>query len=124
MDIMDFSQELLATTREAIENSKLYLDARKEFNSCLNQLQVLIFKAGLEKTKKSQENKIIELLSDNLWGEQAREINEKMLESEAQYKGLELVVKSYQAHASALQSILKMQINGENSQAIQQKYMR
>lgn len=51
-DFMDFQEELLATTRQAMELSNSYLEARKENSHCFNQLQVLIQKAGLHKTKK------------------------------------------------------------------------
>lgn len=121
-DFMSFSEELLETTREAINNSKLYLDARKESSRCFNELQVLIYKAGLHTSKKSPENKIIELMADKTYGAEARELNEKMNEETAMYKGLELVVKSFLAHSSALQSCIKSQISGEISEATKNKY--
>ena len=110
-DFMTFSEELLETTREAINSSKMYLEARKESSHCYNQLQVLIYKAGIHQSKKSPENKIIELMADKTYGEEARKLNEKMTEETALYKGLELTVKAFLAHSSALQSILKNQQN-------------
>lgn len=121
-DFMSFQEELLSTTREAIEFSKMYLQSRKETSHCFNQLQVLIQKANLHTSKKSPENKIIELMADKAYGEKARELNETMLSEESSYKGLELVVKSYLAHASALQSVIKQQVNGEIMEATKNKY--
>lgn len=121
-DFMTFSEELLETTREAINNSKLYLDARKEASKCFNELQVLIYKAGLHTSKKSPENKIIELMADKTYGEQARELNKKMNEETAMYKGLELTVKAFLAHSSALQSCIKNAISGEIAENVKAKY--
>ena len=121
-DFMTFQEELLETTREAINNSKLYLEARKDSSRCFNDLQVLIYKAGLHTSKKSPENKIIELMADKVYGEEARELNKQMNEQTAMYKGLELVVKSFLAHSSALQSCIKTQISGEIAEATKNKY--
>lgn len=123
MDFMDFAEELLQTTTEAKAFSKEYLESRKHSAHCFNQLQVLLFKAGLHKTKKSPENKIIELLSDPIYGQEATKLNEEMTEYEANYKGLELVIKAHLAHSSALQSIIKNQMQGEISESLKSKYI-
>lgn len=122
-DFLDFTEELLSTTTEAMEHSKEYLKSRKQAAHCFNQLQVLIFKAGLHRTKKSPENKIIELLSDPIYGLEATRLNEEMTEQEANYKGLELVIKANLAHSSALQSVMKTQLQGEMSENIKNKYV-
>jgi hypothetical protein len=122
-DFLDFSEQLLSTTTEAIEYSKEYLASRKQAAHCFNQLQVLIFKAGLHRTKKSPENKIIELLSDPVYGQEATKLNEEMTEQEANYKGLELVIKANLAHSSALQSVIKQQTQGEISESMRNKYI-
>lgn len=122
INFQDFQDELLSTTRESIELSKEYLKCRKIKSHCFNQLQVLIYKANLHTSKKSIENKISELLSHNEYGKEAQELNKKMLEDESEYKGLELVVKSYQIHATALMSVIKQQTNGEITTAMQAKY--
>lgn len=121
-DFMTFQEELLNTSREAIEFSKMYLESRKNSSHCFNRLQTLINKAGLHKSKKSASNKIIELLSDERYGEEATKINTEMLSEESTYKGLELVVKSYLAHCSALQSVIKTQISAEISENVKNKY--
>ena len=121
-DFMDFSEELLSTTGQGIEFAHKYLEARKECSHCFNQLQVLIQKAGLETSKKSPQNKIIELMAHKDYGKQAQELNTKMLESESLYKGLELVCKAYQSHASALQSVIKTQISAEINENMKTKY--
>ena len=123
-DFMDFQQELLQTTREAIELSNEYLKARKEYASLFNKIVVLLNKSGLDKSKKSVDNKIIELLSDKTYGELAQQIYAKMLEARAEYKGLENVIKSYHNHTSGLQSVMKMQISGEIAENVKAKYGR
>lgn len=122
MDYMTFTEELLTTTREAMEHSKRYLEAREMSSKCFNELQVLIYKAGLHTSKKSPENKIIELMADKEFGGKAREVNELMNKATAEYKGLELVCKTYLAHSSALQSCIKTQISGEIAEATKNKY--
>lgn len=121
-DFMTFQQELLETTRDAKELSIEYLNARKLYNHCFNQLVVLIQKAGLHKNKKSIENKFVELLDDSAFGEQAKELYESMLNAEAEYKGLEVVCKAYANHSVALCSIMKQQTTGEISEAMKNKY--
>ena len=121
-DFMTFSEELISTTTQGIDFAHKYLEARKECSHCFNQLQVLIHKAGLETSKKSPQNKIIELMANRQYGEEAQELNSKMLDKEAEYKGLELVCKAYQSHASALQSVLKTQISAEISENVRAKY--
>lgn len=123
-DFLTFEQELLNTSREAIAFSKKYLEARKNASHCLNRLQTYINKAKLFQSKKSLENKIIELLANQEYGQQAEKLNEEMNNYEAEYKGLELVIKAYLAHCSALQSVLKVQQNGELTEAMKTKYNR
>lgn len=123
-DFITFEEELLNTSREAIEFSKMYLEARKNSSHCFNQLQVLINKANLHTSKKSPENKIIELMADDIYGEQAIKLNQEMNDYTSTYKGLELVVKSYLAHCSALQSVIKTQISAEINENVRAKYNR
>ena len=123
-DFITFEQELLNTSREAIEFSKMYLEARKNSSHCFNQLQILLNKANLHTSKKSPENKIIELMADKVYGEQASKLNQEMNEYQSTYKGLELVVKSYLAHCSALQSVIKTQISTEINENVRAKYNR
>ena len=65
-----------------------------------------------------------ELLSDITYGEIAKQYYSEMLKAEAEYKGLEIVTKAYSNHASALQSIMKMQISGEINENVKTKYGR
>lgn len=123
-DFITFEEELLNTSREAINLSKLYLEARKNASHCFNQLQVLINKAKLHTSKKKLENKIVELLANEQYGEQANKLNTDLSEYESTYKGLELVVKSYLAHCSALQSVIKTQISAEINENIRAKHNR
>lgn len=123
-DFITFEEELLNTSREAMEFSKMYLEARKNCSHCFNQLQTLIYKAKLHTSKKALENKIIELMASQEYGEQAQKLNTDMNNYESTYKGLELVIKSYLAHCSALQSILKVQQTGEMSELMKSKYLQ
>ena len=102
--------------------SKEYLESRKRHASCFNKLIVLINKAGLEKSKKQIDNKIAELLSHQIFGNDARKIYEEMLMEEANYKGLEQVCKAYNSHSVALCSILKTQQLGELNENFRNKY--
>ena len=122
IDFISFEEELLNTSREAIELSRMYLDARKKCSHCLNQLQSLIYKADLHTSKKSPQNKIIELMADKTYGQEANKLNTEMSNYESEYKGLELCIKSYLAHCSALQSVLKVQQSGELTEAMKSKY--
>lgn len=121
-DFITFEEELLNTSREAMEFSKKYYSARKRNNHSFNQLQVLINKSGLHTSRKSVENKITELLANGTYGEQAIQLNKEMLESEAEYKSYELIIKAYLAHCSALQSVLKVQQNGELTEIMKNRY--
>lgn len=121
-DFITFEEELLNTSREAISFSKLYLEARKNASHCFNQLQILINKAKLHTSKKKLENKIVELLANEQYGEQANKLNTDLSEYESTYKGLELVIKAYLAHCSALQSVIKTQISAEINENVKAKY--
>ena len=123
-DFITFEQELLNTSREAIELSRMYLEARKNCSHCLNQLQALIYKADLHTSKKSPQNKIIELMADKTYGEEASKLNTQMSNYESEYKGLEMCVKAYLAHCSALQSVIKTQISAEINENVRAKYNR
>lgn len=123
-DFISFEEELLSTSREAIKFSQMYLDARKNSSHCYNQLQVLLNKAHLHTSKKSPENKIIELMANDTYGQEAVKLNQQMNEETSTYKGLELVIKSYLAHCSALQSVIKTQISAEINENIKAKNER
>ena len=123
-DFLTFEEELLNTSREAIEFSKMYLEARKNSSHCFNQLQILLNKAKLHTSKKSPENKIIELMADDNYGKEATKLNTDLHNYESTYKGLELVIKSYLAHCSAIQSVIKTQISSEISENCKNKYNR
>lgn len=123
-DFLTFEEELLNTSREAIDFSKMYLEARKNSSHCFNQLQILLNKAKLHTSKKSPENKIIELMADDNYGKEATKLNTDLNNYESTYKGLELVVKAYLAHCSALQSVIKTQISAEINENVRVKYNR
>ena len=123
-DFITFEQELLNTSREAIEFSKMYLEARKNSSHCFNQLQILLNKANLHTSKKSPENKIIELMADSVYGEQASSLNQEMNDYQSTYKGLELIIKACLAHCSSLQSVLKVQQTGEMTEIMKSKYLQ
>lgn len=122
IQFQDFEQELLSTTREGIQLSKEYLKVRKEHSGHYNILISLMNRAGLNKSKKGIDNKILELLANDKYGREAMQEHKEMLEAEATYKGLEVVCKAYSTHASGLQSVIKTQISGEISENTKRKY--
>lgn len=121
-NIQDFSGELLETTTACIKISKEYLENRKKHAHYYNKLIVLLKKAGIYGTKKSIDNKLLDLLADKTYGEVAEEYYLKMLESEQEYKGLELVAKAYSLHATGLMSVQKHMQAGELNENLKNKY--
>ena len=123
-DIMDFSEELLSNSRDNKMLAHEYMRARKQYNHCFNQLIILVQKAGLNKSKKSIDNKIIELLANEKYTDLANEYYSQMLSAEAEYKGLQEVCKAYANHSVALCAVIKQQVNGEIVESMKNKYER
>lgn len=123
MDFMDFQEELLETSRDYIDLANDYRSALRATAHYFNQLIVLVERRGLHKSKKSTENKIIELLADAEVGAEAKELYKQMLEQEADSKGLKEVCKAYANHSMALMSTMKSQQMGEMTEGVKNKYI-
>ena len=120
--IDDYSKELINTAIEMKELAFQYKDARAEWAKAFNRITVLIQQSGLASDKAAFENKIPKLINIPEYRDEAISLNETLNNSSALYKGLEEVLKAYQAHISGIQSVIKYNMNGEIAEATRQKY--
>ena len=121
MSIEDYSAELLSTAKELKELAFEYKNARSDYSQALNGLISLIHKSGLAKDKAAFENKIPKLLETEFKPE-AQRLIKQFYDSQSLYKGLEEVLKAYQAHISGIQSVIKYNLSGEVAEATRLKY--
>lgn len=120
--VEDFAEELLRISGEMLSLSIDYKNARSEYAKCFNQVTVMIYKAGLHRSKAAFENKIPMLIAHPDFTEEAIKITSRMNEARQEYKGLEMVLKAYQAKISGLQSVVKFMQMGEIHMATAAKY--
>ena len=120
--VEDFAEQLLRVSGEMKSLSIDYKNARSEYARCLNKITIMIYKAGLHRSKAAFENKIPMLIAHPDFTEEAIEAASKLNESEQEYKGLEMVLKAYQAEISGLQSVIKFMQVGEIHAATAAKY--
>ena len=120
MDYLNYAQELSKLSKEFREIAYLYKDARASNAEALNKLTSLIYKTGLHDDKAAFENKLTKLLATPK-AEEAKKYIEQLNESQAEYKGLKMVCKAYQAEISAIQSVIKYNLLGEVNENIANK---
>lgn len=120
MDHMDYAQQLAQNAKEFKEIALEYKKERANYAEALNKLTALIYKARLHDDKAAFENKLTKLLATS-YAEQAKTYIEQLNESQAQYKGLKMVCKAYQAEISAIQSVIKYNLQGEINENIANK---
>lgn len=120
--VEDFAEQLLRVSGEMKSLSIDYKNARSEYARCLNKITIMIYKAGLHRSKAAFENKIPMLIAHPDFTEEAIETASKLNESEQEFKGLEMVLKAYQAEISGLQSVIKFMQVGEIHAATAAKY--
>lgn len=120
--VEDFAEQLLRVSGEMKSLSIDYKNARSEYAKCFNQITVMIYKAGLHRSKAAFENKIPMLIAHPDFTEEAIKIASRMNEAQQEYKGLEMVLKAYQAEISGLQSVIKFMQMGEMHAATAAKY--
>lgn len=120
--VEDFAEELLRISGEMLSLSIDYKNARSEYAKCFNQVTIMIYKAGLHRSKAAFENKIPMLIAHPDFTEEAIKITSRMNEARQEYKGLEMVLKAYQAKISGLQSVVKFMQMGEIHTATAAKY--
>ncbi len=120
--VEDFAQQLLRISGEMKSLSIDYKNARSDYARCFNAITVMIYKAGLHRSKAAFENKIPMLIAHPDFTTDAIEIASRMNEAQQEYKGLEMVLKAYQAEISGLQSVIKFMQMGEINTATAAKY--
>ena len=120
MDYLNYAQELSKLSKEFRDIAYLYKDARASNAEALNKLTSLIYKTGLHDDKAAFENKLTKLLATPK-AEEAKKYIEQLNESQAEYKGLKMVCKAYQAEISAIQSVIKYNLLGEVNENIANK---
>ena len=120
MDCLDYAQELSKLAKEFREISYEYKKERASYAEALNKLTGLIYRTGLHNDKAAFENKLTKLLATSE-AAMAQKYIEQMNASQAEYKGLKMVCKAYQAEISAIQSVIKYNLLGEMNENIANK---
>lgn len=112
MEAQDYAEEL----RQNAEEFKMYaFEYKKEralYAEALNRLTGLIYRANLSDDKASFENKLSKLLCTP-YKEEAEQYIKQFNESRANYKGWEMVLEAYKSEISAIQSVIKYNLQGE-----------
>lgn len=123
MDSLDYSEELRHIAKEFKQYAFDYKRARALYAEALNTLTSLIYLTGLHSDKAAFENKLTKLLATPQ-ATVAQKYIEQLNESRAEYKGLEMVLDSYKAQISAIQSVIKYNLNSEINTNIAEKIGR
>lgn len=119
-DYLDYAQELGQLSKEFREIAYEYKKSRAKYAEAINKLTALIYKTGLHNDKAAFENKLTKLLATEK-ADEAQKFIEQMNEQQAEYKGLKMVCKAYQAEISAIQSVIKYNLLGELNENIANK---
>ena len=123
MDHLDYAGDLQTLAKEYRQFAFEYKRERALYAEALNKLIVLIYETGLHNDKSSFENKLSKLLNTSN-AEISKGYIEQMHTARNNYKGLDKVLSAYQAEISAIQSVIKYNLQGETQQAIVNKYER
>lgn len=123
MDHLDYSQELRHIAQEFKQYAFEYKKERALYAEALNKLTSLIEVTGLHDDKASFENKLTKLLATSE-ANIARVYIEQLNSSRANYKGWEMVLESYKAQISAIQSVIKYNLTSEINTNIANKAER
>lgn len=121
MDSMDYASELRTITKEYKQFAFDYKKERALYSEALNKLINLLYETGLHNDKAAFENKLSKLLATDK-AEIAKIYIEQMNTARGNYKGWKEVLAAYQAEISAIQSVIKFNLQGETQQAIVNKY--
>ena len=121
-EVQDFAQQLLSVSRDMKELAFNSFEARKTYAQCFNKITVMIYKARIYDNKASFENKIPMLFANPVYSDEAIKLAAKMTEAQQEYKGLEMILKAFQAEISGIQSIIKFMQQGEINENIKNKY--
>lgn len=123
MDHLDYANELRHIAQEFKQYAFEYKKERALYAEALNKLTSLIEVTGLHDDKASFENKLTKLLATSE-ANIARVYIEQLNTSRANYKGWEMVLESYKAQISAIQSVIKYNLNSEINYNIANKAER
>lgn len=123
MDSLDYASELRQAAKEYKQFAFDYKKERALYSEALNKLMNLIYETGLHNDKAAFENKLSKLLATDK-AEIAKIYIEQMNTAKGNYKGWKEVLNAYQAEISAIQSVIKYNLQGETQQAILNKYER
>lgn len=121
MDSMDYASELRQIAKEYKQFAFDYKKERALYSEALNKLISLIYETGLHDDKSAFENKLTKLLATDK-AEIAKIYIEQMNTARGNYKGFDKILSAYQAEISAIQSVIKFNLQGEVHQAISNKY--
>lgn len=123
MDSLDYASELRNITKEYKQFAFEYKKERALYSEALNKLINLLYETGLHNDKAAFENKLSKLLATDK-AEIAKIYIEQMNTARGNYKGWDKILAAYQAEISAIQSVIKYNLQGEVQQAIVNKYER
>lgn len=112
MDSLDYAQELRQISNNYLESAYNYKHERALYSEALNTLINLVHITGLHNNKASFDNKLSMLL-DTEHADIAQEFIEQLNSAKANYKGWEMVCSAHQAQISAIQSVIKYNLQGE-----------
>lgn len=120
MDNLDFSNELREIATEFRKYAFEYKKERALYAEAYNKLTNMIFIAGLHNDKAAFEKVLAKLLATE-YAEQAKYYIEQLYTSKANYKGWEMVLESFKAQISSIQSVIKYNLQGELNENIANK---
>ena len=123
MDSLDYAGELRSITKEYKQFAFEYKKERALYSEALNKLINLLYETGLHNDKAAFENKLSKLLATDK-AEIAKIYIEQMNTAKGNYKGWDKILSAYQAEVSAIQSVIKYNLQGEVNTNIAHKYER
>lgn len=122
MDSLDYVSELRSITKEYKQFAFEYKKERALYSEALNKLISLIYETGLHDDKAAFENKLTKLLATDK-AEIAKIFIEQMNTARGNYKGWDKILNAYQAEISAIQSVIKYNLQGEINTNIKEKIL-
>ena len=123
MSHLTYANELAQLAKQFKEYAFEYKKERALYSEALNKLTSLLYMSGLKDDKASFENKLVKLLATD-YAEEAQHYIYQLNTSRGNYKGWEAVLEAFKAHISAVQSVIKYNLQGEIHTAIAEKAER
>lgn len=122
MDSLDYASELREAAKDFKEFAFEYKKERALYSEALNKLISLIYETGIHKDKASFENKLPKLLTTDK-ADIAKFYIEQMNTARGNYKGWDKILSAYQAQISAIQSVIKYNLQGEIHTNVKEKIL-